>query len=538
MTVPPTTVAALAAALACGRPGCACARPGGNLHCPAHPDSTPSLSIAERDGKLLLHCHAGCPQDAVLAALCERGLWPERNGRRDGRDQYSAHSTRSACETVKSREMRVKPVNAGLTLAALATSKRLPEGFLRQLGVRDQRSRGISRVTIPYFDRQGAEVALRYRLALDGPDRFRWQRGSKALPYGLQRLEEARQAGWLVLVEGESDCWTCWYHGIPALGLPGKAVWRAEWAAHLAGLEVFIWQEPDAADFTARVGKDLPNARVIVAPEGIRDISAAHCLGEDVVALLERLRASARPVRELLLVKRALRAMGYGGDLTPALVTYLCATTRLLAMRAGAMPAHLLLVGPPAAGKSFTLKTVLRLLPPEAFHTIDAGSPRVLIYDDADLRHRLVVFSEADSLPAGEDNPAASAIRNLLQDQHLHYSVVVRDGETHQYTVREIDRPGPTVLITTAVRDLGGQLGSRLFVLHVPEDAQRVPEALAAQAQLEIEGASEPDPRWSLTRRSCNVTSPGTWSCRTRASSRTPSPRRRTQRAFSATSCA
>ena len=44
--------------------------------CPAHDDSTPSLSIREtRDGKLLVHCHAGCEQAAVIAALQARGLW-------------------------------------------------------------------------------------------------------------------------------------------------------------------------------------------------------------------------------------------------------------------------------------------------------------------------------------------------------------------------------------------------------------------------------------------------------------------------------
>jgi hypothetical protein len=30
------------------------------------------------------------------------------------------------------------------------------------------------------------------------------------VPYGLERLAEARSAGYLVLVEGESDCWTLW----------------------------------------------------------------------------------------------------------------------------------------------------------------------------------------------------------------------------------------------------------------------------------------------------------------------------------------
>ena len=45
--------------------------------CPAHQDQTPSLSIAEcDDGKPLVHCHAGCGQAEVIAALQDRGQWP------------------------------------------------------------------------------------------------------------------------------------------------------------------------------------------------------------------------------------------------------------------------------------------------------------------------------------------------------------------------------------------------------------------------------------------------------------------------------
>ena len=49
--------------------------------CPAHDDKNPSLSITERDGRLLVYCFSGCPQDAVVEALKGRGLWPEREKR-------------------------------------------------------------------------------------------------------------------------------------------------------------------------------------------------------------------------------------------------------------------------------------------------------------------------------------------------------------------------------------------------------------------------------------------------------------------------
>jgi hypothetical protein len=112
--------------------------------------------------------------------------------------------------------------------------------------------------------------------------------------------------------------------------------------------------------------------------------------------------------------------LGYGGDLDPIMLLTLSLTTRLLKMRRGTMPAHTGVIGPPSIGKSFTVQTALSVFPKEAYHTIDAGSPRVLIYDPEELKHRVLLFSESDSLPASEDNPAASAIRNLCQDHRLH----------------------------------------------------------------------------------------------------------------------
>lgn len=44
--------------------------------CPAHEDREPSLAIRDSDdGRVLVHCHAGCDQRDVIDALRRRGLW-------------------------------------------------------------------------------------------------------------------------------------------------------------------------------------------------------------------------------------------------------------------------------------------------------------------------------------------------------------------------------------------------------------------------------------------------------------------------------
>jgi hypothetical protein len=52
----------------------------GLARCPAHDDRDPSLSISISGvGKVLVRCHAGCSQAAVVGALKVRGLWPGRD---------------------------------------------------------------------------------------------------------------------------------------------------------------------------------------------------------------------------------------------------------------------------------------------------------------------------------------------------------------------------------------------------------------------------------------------------------------------------
>jgi putative DNA primase/helicase len=52
--------------------------------CPAHNDRTPSLTVTDRRDSpgVLVHCQAGCWQEAVVAALKRCGLWPKHENKK------------------------------------------------------------------------------------------------------------------------------------------------------------------------------------------------------------------------------------------------------------------------------------------------------------------------------------------------------------------------------------------------------------------------------------------------------------------------
>ncbi len=96
-------------ALQCDNPSCACHKPTGHVHCPAHDperqDKTPSLSLTEKD-KPLFHCFNGCSQEAVIAGMKEKGIEFKK-----GRGNKSAGKERNTATPT------------GLTLEELAKAK-------------------------------------------------------------------------------------------------------------------------------------------------------------------------------------------------------------------------------------------------------------------------------------------------------------------------------------------------------------------------------------------------------------------------------
>ena len=208
--------------------------------CPAHADRTPSLSIGlGEQGQVLLKCFAGCSFERIVEAmgLTTTDLFPDMASTADGQAAPAGTSQRQA-----------------LTLLDLALEKQLPWQFLFKLGVMEHPSGGLH---IPYHLADGSLAPRqRIRTALAAKEGSYWSKGEGSIvPYGLERLEEARKAGYLVVVEGESDCWTLWYQGFPVLGLPGAEMAGTLEEAMLSGIDrLYIMQEPDAGGTTFVTG--------------------------------------------------------------------------------------------------------------------------------------------------------------------------------------------------------------------------------------------------------------------------------------------
>ena len=100
----------------------------GMCRCPAHADATPSLSVTgTRDGRVLLHCFAGCAGRDVIAALRGRGLWLERGPRRAPRRPTPERPDQAALR----RQRRAR----ALWEAAEPIAGTLGEVYLRTRGV-------------------------------------------------------------------------------------------------------------------------------------------------------------------------------------------------------------------------------------------------------------------------------------------------------------------------------------------------------------------------------------------------------------------
>jgi putative DNA primase/helicase len=169
------------------------ARRNGNkamCFCPAHDDrKEASLSVEAKERKVLVHCFVGCrPKDVIAAAGLE---WSDLFADEGGGSIDPSKTTSTG-----------QPAS----LENYADYVELPTPFLKGLGLKEYRHLGEPAVSMPYLDESGANVLLtRSRVSLTGKPKVKTRKGDTHRPYGLWRLEEARKAGYVVLVEGESD---------------------------------------------------------------------------------------------------------------------------------------------------------------------------------------------------------------------------------------------------------------------------------------------------------------------------------------------
>jgi hypothetical protein len=180
------------------------------------------------------------------------------------------------------------------TVAELARGRRLPLDFLAdKMGLADLPGGGIS---VPYFDEAGNDLFIRERDNPKRRDRFYQPAGVSLVPYGLWRLKSACKAHIRYVVEGESDCWAGWFHGLPCLGLPGSNSPKCLTAEHLQEVEtLYVLREPDKGGeaFIPGVQKRLRaigwtgDAFELRMPDGLKDLAELHV--DDPDRFLQRL---------------------------------------------------------------------------------------------------------------------------------------------------------------------------------------------------------------------------------------------------------
>jgi 5S rRNA maturation endonuclease (ribonuclease M5) len=202
-------------------------RQGRNWRCPAHDDRQASLSVAEgRDGRAVLHCHAGCETETVLKALDLElaDLFPPKR--------------HTAKREIAAAYQYVDEHGALL----FEVVRYLPKAFR-------QRRRARTGDPPNKVDRDG----------------WVWSLGStRRVLYRLPEVLAAVQAGQTVwVVEGERDVHVLEAVGVMSTCNPmGAGKWREEYAQALAGATVVVVADRDQAghDHARTVAASLERA--------------------------------------------------------------------------------------------------------------------------------------------------------------------------------------------------------------------------------------------------------------------------------------
>lgn len=123
--------------------------------CPAHDDTTPSLSVSTKSGGgTLLNCHAGCSFEAITAELTSMGLW-DAAGARELTPEEREALEREGREIEDKRQSATKKAQARWERAEAARDDHpyvAQKGLQKAIGAR----LGGSRLPIPIYGPEGA----------------------------------------------------------------------------------------------------------------------------------------------------------------------------------------------------------------------------------------------------------------------------------------------------------------------------------------------------------------------------------------------
>ena len=118
----------------------------------------------------------------------------------------------------------------------------------------------------------------------------------------------------------------------------------------------------------------------------------------------------ARLPRILDAVADEVRSRGLVGEEQLARTLYLVLTSRLLDKQVSVG-----IKGHSASGKSYTVETVTRFFPPEAYLEFTAMTERALVYSTEEFAHRTLIVYEVTALREGvEDDMTSYFVRSLL----------------------------------------------------------------------------------------------------------------------------
>lgn len=241
--------------------------------CPSHEDSSPSLSVAHRDERILLNCfaNAGCDPESICTAL-----------HISVQDLFDDEPIKSGKATIGgvSEPASSEPC----TLEALSKYMAIHPERMKSWGLEDGRFGGSPAVLVPYRDHEGGHLRDKYRTKVSGKDKYAWGQGSAGMhPYGMDRAAASiKEKGSVIITEGESDCWSLWDAAIQAaICLPGaqsSSILPVETLKALGVSSAWIGQDADESGsrFVDDVASRLKDAGiepyVLRCPPGVKDL--------------------------------------------------------------------------------------------------------------------------------------------------------------------------------------------------------------------------------------------------------------------------